>query len=92
MLQVSVRRCALQPFTLSDGTKLAVGDWTCAPSGAINLKAEYYPAPLEFSGFRFVDPALVPRDLPSHVSQPKPSKLADVDDSFLMWGTGRMAW
>ena len=89
---MSVRRCALQPFSFSDGTHLNVGDWACAPSGAINLKAEFYPEPLEFNGFRFVDPAIVPGQLRSHISQKRPSKLVDVDESFLMWGTGRMAW
>jgi len=94
---VSVRRCALQPFSLSDGSHLAVGEWACAPSGAINTSAEFYPSPNEFSGFRFVDARYLLRDngenfLPEAVRQAKPSKLTDVDHSFLMWGTGRMAW
>lgn len=94
---VSVRRCALQPFSLSDGTKVGVGEWACTPSGAINMSADYYPFPEEFSGFRFVDPANL--NLPdAHgvaagaVTQSKPSSLTDVDHPFLMWGTGRMAW
>ncbi len=53
---MSTRRCAIQPFTLSDGTKLNVGDWACSPSGAIMKNADNYPAPLEFNGFRFVEP------------------------------------
>ena len=89
---MSVRRSALQPFTLSDGTKLEVGDWACAPSGAINQSAEHYSLPLEFNGFRFVDLRATPNERSSASHQPKPSKLTDVDDSFLMWGTGRMAW
>ncbi|CAG8984288.1 hypothetical protein HYALB_00010713 [Hymenoscyphus albidus] len=88
---MSVRRCALAPFTFSDGTRLAPGDWGCAPSGAINLKEEYYPSPHEFSGFRFVDPAIIPDKQSPQINQGKPSKLVDVDESFLMWGTGRMA-
>ncbi|OTA70053.1 cytochrome P450 [Hypoxylon sp. EC38] len=91
---MSLRRCALQPFHFSDGTEINVGEWTCAPSGAINTSAEYYPSPEEFSGFRFVDPAyLLAADscFKTAVTQPKPSKLTDVDHSFLMWGTGRMA-
>ncbi|EQL03607.1 cytochrome P450 [Ophiocordyceps sinensis CO18] len=86
---MSVRRCALKPFSLSDGTKVAPGEWACAPSGAINTSAEHYPRPEEFSGFRFVDPAELPGA--SAPTQPKPSKLTDVDYTFLMWGTGRMA-
>ncbi|KAK6063444.1 cytochrome p450 [Seiridium cupressi] len=91
---ISVRRCALQPFSLSDGTKVGVGDWACPPSGAINNSAEYYPSPQEFSGFRFVDPKiLLEMDgiTPSAAMQSKPTKITDADYSFLMWGTGRMA-
>ncbi|RYP80472.1 hypothetical protein DL769_002457 [Monosporascus sp. CRB-8-3] len=91
---MSTRRCALQPFTLSDGTKLAVGDWACTPSGAIMRSEEHYPAPSKFNGFRFVDSAILAqlRDPSSFSSlQSKPSKLTDVDNAFLMWGTGRMA-
>ncbi|CAH0024714.1 unnamed protein product [Clonostachys rhizophaga] len=92
---MSVRRCALRPFSMSDGTKLEVGEWACAPAGAINTREDYYPSPKSFSGFRFVDPALlaaVDEDTnPPAARQAKHSKLTDVDHSFLMWGTGRMA-
>ncbi|KAI0490488.1 cytochrome P450 [Xylaria cf. heliscus] len=91
---MSVRRRALQPFTLSDGTKVSVGEWACAPLAAINTHAQYYPSPETFSGFRFVDPAILSdtQEYPTPPAmQTKPSKLTDVDHSFLMWGTGRMA-
>ncbi|KAI1158001.1 cytochrome P450 [Nemania serpens] len=91
---MSVRRSALQPFSLSDGTKVAVGEWACAPAGAIYKYDKYYPSPETFSGFRFVEPASLPSShagATTAVKQPKPSKLTDVDYSFLMWGTGRMA-
>ncbi|KAF7527303.1 hypothetical protein G7054_g10532 [Neopestalotiopsis clavispora] len=91
---MSVRRCALQPFSLSDGTRVEVGEWACAPSGAINTSAEHYPRPDEFSGFRFVDPKhleTVCGTSPAGAVQPKPSSLTDADHSYLMWGTGRMA-
>jgi cytochrome P450 len=88
---MSVRRCALQPFTLSNGVHLDVGNWACAPSGAINTSAEHFPQPQEFAGFRFVDPALMPDAQRNATRQEKPSKLTDVDYSYLMWGTGRMA-
>lgn len=99
---VSVRRCALQPFALGDGTRLAVGDWACAPSGAINTSPEHYPSPTSFSGFRFVNPTLLPTSVDTEkpatmasapvVQQLESSKLTDVDHTWLMWGTGRMAW
>ncbi|KAI9148716.1 Cytochrome P475 monooxygenase [Paramyrothecium foliicola] len=92
---MSVRRRALKPFQLSGGTRVETGEWICAASGSINTSPEYYPSPLEFSGFRFVESALSAEDrescVESAVKQPKPSKLTDVDHSFLMWGTGRMA-
>ena len=83
----------MKPFSLSDGTQLAIGDWACVPSAAINLSAEYYPSPNEFSGFRFVD--LTYLDAFADCEKPrqhKPSELTDVDDGFLMWGTGRITW
>lgn len=98
---MSVRRCALKPFALSDGTRLNVGEWACAPAGAINTSPVYYPSADAFAGFRFVDQELLStlRDdgeptrtaSSAPISQPKPSKLTDVDYGFLMWGIGRMA-
>ncbi|KAI0546096.1 cytochrome P450 [Xylaria curta] len=89
---MSMRRAATQPFTLADGTKLAVGDWACTPVRAIMQSAEYYPSPLEFNGFRFARPD----DLPStgqdfNFAQPEPSKLVDVSQAWHVWGMGRMA-
>lgn len=78
---MSVHRWALHPFSLSDGTKPKVGVWACAPSTVINTSAEYYPSPSEFSGFRFVDPALLENLCnPERAQQPAPSKLTDVPD------------
>lgn len=89
----STRRSALQPFTLSNGTKLEVGDWACTPVRAIMQNSKSYPEPLEFNGFRFVDPLhLGPKAGNFKVLQTKPSKLTDIDDTFHVWGTGRMAW
>jgi cytochrome P450 len=92
---VSTRRHALQPFTLSDGTKLNVGDWACTPVRAMMQNPEHYPDPLKFNGFRFADPKILdeaaskPFDFPQKSS---PSKLTDVNGSWHVWGTGRMAW
>lgn len=59
--------------------------------------AKYYPDPLNFNGFRFADPSHVRQCLPEETAlaglfQPKPSKLTDVDNTWHVWGTGRMAW
>ncbi|CAH0025296.1 unnamed protein product, partial [Clonostachys rhizophaga] len=89
---VSTRRSALIPFTLSDGTKLNVGDWACTPVKSIMQDPEFYPEPLRFNGFRFADPQLVPQLLAeNYPMQPKPTRLCDVDNTFHVWGTGRMA-
>ena len=95
ILKVSTRRHALQPFTLSDGTRLEVGDWACTPVRAMMQNPDHYPQPLEFKGFRFVDPELLNNaNFPSFkFPQPQgPSKLTDVNGSWHVWGTGRMAW
>lgn len=86
---MSTRRQAFQPFTFSNGTKLAVGDWACTPVHSMMLDPTNYPDPSHFSGFRFADPGLLQG---AHPLQPQPSKLTDVDESWQMWGTGRMAW
>ncbi|KAI2466919.1 cytochrome P450 [Annulohypoxylon bovei var. microspora] len=91
---MSTRRFATQPFTLSDGTKLNVGDWACTPVRAIMKDAIYYPEPLEFNGFRFAsatDIKEVSSEYMFKFVQPSPSKLADVDNTWHVWGTGRMS-
>ncbi|KAK2745535.1 hypothetical protein FQN57_003660 [Myotisia sp. PD_48] len=89
---MSTRRHALQPFTLSDGTKVNIGDWACTPVRAIMMNPDYYPDAQEFNGFRFADPKLL-SDLNQKFKspQPEPSKLSDVNNSWHVWGTGRMA-
>ena len=89
---MSTRRYALQPFTLSDGTKINIGDWACTPVRAIMQRSDYYPEPLEFNGFRFADSKLIEVPTRYKFPQPKPSKLVDVDGTWHVWGTGRMAW
>ncbi|TGO61264.1 hypothetical protein BOTNAR_0131g00100 [Botryotinia narcissicola] len=93
---MSTRRHALQPFTLSDGTRVEIGDWACTPVQAMMQDPKEYPEPLQFRGFRFVDPVLLPgAELPQINRYARPthaSKLTDVNGSFHVWGTGRMAW
>ncbi|KAH8593607.1 cytochrome P450 [Bisporella sp. PMI_857] len=94
---MSTRRYALEPFSLSDGTKVHVGDWACTPVRALMTNPEFYPEPNKFRPFRFVDPELLAVDLPetSRPTQPnKASNFTDVnlaDGSWHVWGTGRMA-
>ncbi|KAL7621976.1 hypothetical protein AAE478_007477 [Parahypoxylon ruwenzoriense] len=86
----STRRAALQPFTFSDGTRLGMGDWACTPVRDIMQSPEFYLEPLQFNGFRFADPDLVSGLGKFKTLQPKPSKLTDADNTFHVWGTGRM--
>ncbi|KAH8427014.1 cytochrome P450 [Aspergillus melleus] len=85
---LSTRRQAVQSFTFSDGTKLAAGDWACTPVGSMMRDPGNYPEPSQFSGFRFADPGLLQG---SHPLQSRPSKLTDANETWQMWGTGRMA-
>jgi cytochrome P450 len=92
----STRRSALQPFSLKDGTHVNTGDWFCTPVRAIMTSPASFPSPQEFSGFRFADPELV-KSIENgegvfDVMQKKPTKLTDVDMTYHVWGTGRMAW
>ena len=92
---MSTRRHALQPFTLSDGTKVEVGDWICTPVREMMQNPEHYPELLEFNGFRFADPSLLKNPTHSTFKFPQrvgPSSLTGVNGSWHVWGTGRMAW
>jgi cytochrome P450 len=88
---------ALKPFVLSDGSRVEVGEWICTAPRGMMLDARHYTAPLEFQGFRFVDPGVLEKHVPqttSHTTsqmQGVPSKFTDVGD-WLLWGTGRSAW
>lgn len=91
---VSTRRQALQPFSLSNGARVSVGDWLCTPVQALMQTEQHYPQALAFNGFRFVDPALFEKNdmAPNETFQAKSSRLTDVSSTFHVWGTGRMAW
>ncbi|KAI1778213.1 cytochrome P450 [Hypoxylon cercidicola] len=89
---MSTRRSALMPFKFSDGTKLEVNDWACTPVRAIMTDPRFYPAPLEFNGFRFASPEIIEKaGANSQRLQASPSQFTDVDGTFHVWGTGRMA-
>ncbi|XXH06065.1 U3 small nucleolar RNA-associated protein [Hypoxylon texense] len=89
---MSTRRSALVPFTLSDGTRLQVNEWACTPVRAIMSDPRTYPAPLEFHGFRFASVEIVEKaGAYFQCLQAKPSKFTDLDSTFHVWGTGRMA-
>jgi len=83
---------------LSDGTKLAVGDWISTPVKALAQSPEFHPNPLDFHGFRFAaDEALAglfgeENEFLPVAKQPESSKLVDVEQSWQVWGFGRMAW
>ncbi|KAI1306229.1 cytochrome P450 [Xylaria venustula] len=89
---MSTRRCATQPFKLSDGTTLAIGDWACTPVWALMTSQEYYPEPTTFHGFRFADQRSVSPEAASKFAflQPKSSKMTEPRQSWHVWGTGRM--
>ncbi|KAL8993766.1 MAG: hypothetical protein Q9169_006098 [Polycauliona sp. 2 TL-2023] len=91
---MSTRRQALEPFALSGGWKVEVGDMVCTPARAMMKDPAHFTAPQEFSGFRFVEPQLL-ADLNSPQSQtPQPGQAHQLTDAtdWQVWGTGRMVW
>ncbi|KAI0502858.1 hypothetical protein F5B22DRAFT_43586 [Xylaria bambusicola] len=56
---------------------------------------EHYPEPVTFHGFRFAN-VTFENELGAadelNFKQPKPSRLTDVDSTWHVWGTGRMAY
>jgi hypothetical protein len=100
-LSESTRRCAIRPFSLSDGTKINVGEWATTPTAAMLQSAAFYPKPLHFSGFRFVPQELLDgldesntddTELKTKPRQPSPSRFVDIDGSWYVWGAGRQTW
>ncbi|KAF7506029.1 hypothetical protein GJ744_012276 [Endocarpon pusillum] len=88
---MSGRRQALKPFSFSNGTSVNKGEWVCTPAGAVMHSENHYPEPLEFHGFRFADKKFVNHVLDRGISQPNgPSKLTDVDETWHVWGIGRI--
>ncbi|KAI1346843.1 cytochrome P450 [Xylaria sp. FL0043] len=96
---MATRRSALQPFTLSDGTRVHIGNWVCTPVKSIMQDSRFYPNPLQFYGFRFVDPNIVEGTVNRQEGgtqfapspQPTQSNFTDLNQTFHFWGTGRCA-
>ncbi|KAI9368588.1 cytochrome P450 [Aspergillus egyptiacus] len=78
---ISLRRKVLQPFTLSDGTRLATDDIACVPLRPILQDPETYMDPLAFNPYRFVDCE----------TGGSRSKFADADVTYPIWGLGKRA-
>ncbi|KAM0262161.1 hypothetical protein ACHAQJ_001904 [Trichoderma viride] len=93
---VSSRRMALKPFVLSDGSRVETGEWICTAARGMMLDARHYTAPLEFQGFRFVEPSVLQKTFPETTGekvsqlQGTPSNFTDIGD-WQLWGTGRSA-
>ncbi|KAL4767118.1 cytochrome P450 [Aspergillus nidulans var. acristatus] len=83
---ISVRRKALQPFTLSDGTSLAKGDVACIPLQPALQNPKIYADPLTFNPHRFLKDTMTS----THISSSR-SRFTDVDVAFPIWGLGKHA-
>lgn len=82
-----MKRQALQPFTFSDGLKIATVDWVCIPSRAMMRDGQNFSNPLEFEGFRWVAD-----ERSTDGSVKSSSILADSSEKWLIWGFGRIVW
>jgi cytochrome P450 len=83
---ISVRRKALQPFTLSDGTSLAKGDVACIPLQPALQNPKIYADPLTFNPHRFLKDTMTSTNISS-----SKSRFTDVDVAFPIWGLGKHA-
>ncbi|KAG9237932.1 cytochrome P450 [Amylocarpus encephaloides] len=91
---MSTRRQAIQPFTFSDGTHLAIGDWVVTPLRAMLHDDTHFPSASSFHGFRHVHPQVLENLTHSKfgsLDTQEPSQLTDVNKHWHVWGTGRMA-
>ncbi|PQE02871.1 cytochrome P450 protein [Rutstroemia sp. NJR-2017a BBW] len=82
---VSIQRKVMQPFTLSNGTHIPIGNTICVPQAALMHSPNLYTSPSTFNGYRFV----LPED--RDATEPK-IKYTDVNAAFPFWGASRKAW
>jgi cytochrome P450 len=90
---MSSRRMALEPFSLSDGTQLNIGDWLVTPLRAMSRDERFFENATEFHAFRHVDAeSLQQLEQGKYEFKHfgKPNQFTSTDDSQI-WGTGRMA-
>jgi cytochrome P450 len=91
---VSTRRIALKSFELSGGHKVPVGEWVCTAPKAMHRDPKYWAKPLDFHGFRFVEPTLYDAILSAtQFEVPEPGKQSAFNEvlNWQLWGTGRNA-
>ncbi|KAH4001641.1 hypothetical protein HBI56_065490 [Parastagonospora nodorum] len=90
---VSTRRKALKPFTMSNGTRVETGEWLATPLAAMLKDSANWSEPNEFHGFRHVAPAHLASLEENGFKSPEPGKACLITDvsKWQTWGTGRMA-
>ncbi|KAF3762950.1 cytochrome P450 [Cryphonectria parasitica EP155] len=85
---IVMRRKAVEPHILCDGSRVAKGDWICVPQQAIMKDGSMYRNPHEFDGFRFAKANEVLRH--GHLSPDTPdkveTKLNDANFEWSVWG------
>lgn len=92
---VSVRRKALQPFSLSNGVCVEGGEWLCTPLEAMLQHPKIWVDPTNFYGFRHVDAVTVEtmRSSKTIISLDLTKETPFTDTrGWQTWGTGRTAW
>jgi hypothetical protein len=77
-------RCALHPFTFSNGVTIPAGTAISTPITAIHTDGEIYPNPKKFDGFRFVN--LREHDGVTGL------QVTSTSAEYLTFGYGRHAW
>ncbi|KAL4923644.1 cytochrome P450 [Aspergillus undulatus] len=87
---ISVRRKVLQPYTLSDGTRLAKDDVACISLQPILQSPENYTDPLTFNPYRFMKSTSTKSASSTSITSSS-SKFTDADVTFPIWGLGKHA-
>ncbi|ROW06907.1 hypothetical protein VMCG_04175 [Cytospora schulzeri] len=84
-LTATFQRKALQPITLSDGTRIPPGTMTFAPTNAINFDPNIYPDPETFDGLRFYKLRQASEE------EANKHQLTSITKTQLQFGSGRHA-
>jgi len=84
IIWLTMDRKVVEPFTFSDGTRLAVGTTVCAAAGAIHTDESNYANSTKFEPFRFAKMRERENDDPKH-------QFSTTSRDFLAFGHGRHA-
>lgn len=79
----------MSPLQLSDGTRLAPGQYICMPAGPMAGDASFFPDPERFDGNRYYQHERYSDDDNYHENDKSQHCFAGIEPYNIHWGNGR---